>query len=110
MNPTYSPGTTKTNKKNFGYFGNKSNPNEKTENVPVMNGYYFIGKTDANLRKLESVFNYGFVSENINEAKTELLEFLKTRNFVPQVVLCDSLYKIEEIQEFYYFLNVHPIF
>jgi lipopolysaccharide/colanic/teichoic acid biosynthesis glycosyltransferase len=110
MNPKVSPRATKTNKKKFGYFGIHSNPHEKAENVPVMNGYYFIGKTNANLQKLESVFKHGFVSENIDEAKNELLECLKTRNSVPEVVLCDSLFKIKEIQEFYYFLNVHPIF
>jgi lipopolysaccharide/colanic/teichoic acid biosynthesis glycosyltransferase len=108
MNFTFFPGT--TNRKTFGYYGFRSHPIRKAETVPLMTGYCFIGKTSSNTQKLERLFKYGFVSANINDVKAELIQLLKTRNTVPQVIVCESLYTMKEIQDFYYFLNVHPIF
>jgi lipopolysaccharide/colanic/teichoic acid biosynthesis glycosyltransferase len=108
MKFTFFSGT--TNRKTFGYYGIRSHPIRKAATVPLMNGYCFVGKNTSNTQKLEKVFKYGFVSANLDDVKTELIQLLKTRNTIPQVIICESLYAMKEIQDFYYFLNVHPLF
>jgi lipopolysaccharide/colanic/teichoic acid biosynthesis glycosyltransferase len=74
-------------------------------------GFYYIGKNPANIEKLVRLFNRGYASEGIENAKSELSRCLaQEKNIIPEIIFCESQFDFTAVKSFCSFLSNHPVF
>lgn len=85
--------------------------NEKVITTHARNGFYYVGKNAETIEKLVKVFKRGYASENTEAVKHELLRGLSgEKNYVPEVIFCESSFEAASIRNLSQFLFEHEIF
>jgi lipopolysaccharide/colanic/teichoic acid biosynthesis glycosyltransferase len=74
-------------------------------------GFHYIGTNSPNIERLIKLFKYGFVSDNIDHAKSELKRcLLGEKKNIPEVIFCESQVGFDAIKDFCLFLqNYEPL-
>jgi lipopolysaccharide/colanic/teichoic acid biosynthesis glycosyltransferase len=74
-------------------------------------GFYYIGKNSAIIEKLVKLYERGYASEGLENAKNELLRSIsQEQNNLPEVIICEASFECKAIRQFTQFLRMHPSF
>jgi lipopolysaccharide/colanic/teichoic acid biosynthesis glycosyltransferase len=74
-------------------------------------GFYYIGKNSAIIEKLVKLYERGYASEGLENAKNELLRSAsQEQNNLPEVIICEASFESKAIRQFTQFLRMHPSF
>jgi lipopolysaccharide/colanic/teichoic acid biosynthesis glycosyltransferase len=69
--------------------------------------FYYIGKNPDNIAKLVKLLEYGFITDNIKNAKSELKHCLQKSKSFPEIIFCESDFGFSTIKKFCLFLYNH---
>lgn len=73
-------------------------------------GFYYIGKNTDHIERLVKLYSRGYATEEMGNAKAELLRNLKQdEHLVPEVIVCEARFEPEQIGAFAKFLRQHPV-
>jgi lipopolysaccharide/colanic/teichoic acid biosynthesis glycosyltransferase len=67
--------------------------------------FYYIGKNSDNIGKLVKLLEYGFISDNIKNVKSELKRCLQTGKSLPEIIFCESHFGFSNIENLCLFLH-----
>jgi lipopolysaccharide/colanic/teichoic acid biosynthesis glycosyltransferase len=72
-------------------------------------GFYYIGKNTDHIEKLVKMYDRGYATEGLDNARAELLRNLKSeQHLVPEVIICEAGFDVEEIRGLARFVRQHP--
>jgi hypothetical protein len=75
----------------------------------IRDGFYYIGKNAGSIDKLVKVFNRGYASQMLDDAKFELERVLaQDKNTIPEIIFCEGDFDAARTREFAEFLKGHP--
>lgn len=73
-------------------------------------GFYYVGKNSLLIDKLVQMYKRGYASEGIENTKAELLRSLeREKNSLPEVIICEAKFDLNEIRGLKQFLRQHPV-
>jgi len=72
-------------------------------------GFYYIGRNTDHIEKLVKMYDRGYATEGLDNARAELLRNLKSeQHLVPEVIICEAGFDVEEIGGLSRFVRQHP--
>ena len=89
-------------------------PGYRSYHLPVATemhyeGFYYIGKNTDHIEKLVKMYDRGYATEGLDNARAELLRNLKSeQHLVPEVIICEACFDVEEIRGLARFVRQHP--
>ena len=89
-------------------------PGYRSYHLPVpaemhYEGFYYIGKNTDHIEKLVKMYDRGYATEGLDNARAELLRNLKSeQHLVPEVIICEARFGAEEVGELARFVRQHP--
>jgi lipopolysaccharide/colanic/teichoic acid biosynthesis glycosyltransferase len=73
-------------------------------------GFYYVGKNSIHIDKLVQMYKRGYASEGLDNTKAELLRSLeREKNVLPEVIICEARFDLNEIRGLKQFLRQHPV-
>jgi len=73
-------------------------------------GFYYVGKNSIHIDKLVQMYKRGYASEGIENTKAELMRSLeREKNTLPEVIICEAKFDLNEIRGLKQFLRQHPV-
>jgi lipopolysaccharide/colanic/teichoic acid biosynthesis glycosyltransferase len=73
-------------------------------------GFYYVGRNSVHIDKLVQMYKRGYASEGIENTKAELLRSLeREKNILPEVIICEPKFDLNEIRGLKQFLRQHPV-
>src|ERR1700722_3054197 len=73
-------------------------------------GFYYVGKNSVHIDKLVQMYKRGYASEGLDNTKAELLRSLeREKNVLPEVIICEAKFDLNEIRGLKQFLRQHPV-
>jgi lipopolysaccharide/colanic/teichoic acid biosynthesis glycosyltransferase len=73
-------------------------------------GFYYVGKNSIHIDKLVQMYKRGYASEGIENTKAELMRSLeREKNVLPEVIICEAKFDLNEIRGLKQFLRQHPV-
>jgi len=73
-------------------------------------GFYYVGKNTVHIDKLVQMYKRGYASEGIENTKAELLRSLeRERNVLPEVIICEAKFDLNDVRGLKQFLRQHPV-
>jgi len=73
-------------------------------------GFYYVGKNTDHIEKLVKMYDRGYATEGLENAKEELLRNLKSeQHMVPEVIICEARFEPVAVRDFARFLRQHPL-
>ncbi len=73
-------------------------------------GFYYIGKNSIHIDRLVQMYKRGYASEGVENTKAELLRSLdREKNLLPEVIICEAKFDLNEIRGLKQFLRQHPV-
>jgi lipopolysaccharide/colanic/teichoic acid biosynthesis glycosyltransferase len=73
-------------------------------------GFYYVGRNSIHIDKLVQMYKRGYASEGIENTKAELLRSLeREKNVLPEVIICEARFDLNEIRGLKQFLRQHPV-
>ena len=73
-------------------------------------GFYYIGKNSVHIDRLVQMYKRGYASEGLENTKAELLRSLdREKNILPEVIICEAKFDLNEIRGLKQFLRQHPV-
>ncbi|HUB59547.1 MAG TPA: sugar transferase [Puia sp.] len=73
-------------------------------------GFYYVGKNSIHIGKLVQMYKRGYASEGIENTKAELLRSLeREKNVLPEVIICEANFDLNEVRGLKQFLRQHPV-
>ena len=73
-------------------------------------GFYYVGKNSVHIDKLVQMYKRGYASEGLDNTKAELLRSLeREKNVLPEVIICEAKFDMNEIRGLKQFLRQHPV-
>jgi len=73
-------------------------------------GFYYVGKNSIHIDKLVQMYKRGYASEGIENTKAELIRSLeREKNTLPEVIICEAKFDLNEIRGLKQFLRQHPV-
>jgi lipopolysaccharide/colanic/teichoic acid biosynthesis glycosyltransferase len=72
-------------------------------------GFYYVGKNSVHIDKLVQMYKRGYASEGLENTKAELLRSVeREKNVLPEVIICEAKFDLNEIRGLKQFLRQHP--
>jgi lipopolysaccharide/colanic/teichoic acid biosynthesis glycosyltransferase len=73
-------------------------------------GFYYVGKNTVHIDKLVQMYKRGYASEGMDNTKAELLRSLeREKNVLPEVIICEAKFDLNEVRGLKQFLRQHPV-
>jgi lipopolysaccharide/colanic/teichoic acid biosynthesis glycosyltransferase len=73
-------------------------------------GFYYVGKNSVHIDKLVQMYKRGYASEGLDNTKAELLRSLeREKNTLPEVIICEAKFDLNEIRALKQFLRQYPV-
>src|ERR1700756_1090711 len=73
-------------------------------------GFYYVGKNSIHIDRLVQMYKRGYASEGMENTKAELLRSLeREKNILPEVIICEAKFDLNEIRGLKQFLRQHPV-
>ncbi|HTR32155.1 MAG TPA: sugar transferase [Puia sp.] len=73
-------------------------------------GFYYVGKNSVHIDRLVQMYKRGYASEGMENTKAELLRSLeREKNILPEVIICEAKFDLNEIRGLKQFLRQHPV-
>ena len=73
-------------------------------------GFYYVGKNSVHIDQLVQMYKRGYASEGIENTKAELLRSLeREKNVLPEVIMCEANFDLNEVRGLKQFLRQHPV-
>lgn len=73
-------------------------------------GFYYVGKNSVHIDKLVQMYKRGYASEGIENTKAELMRsFEREKNVLPEVIICEAKFDLNEVRGLKQFLRQHPV-
>lgn len=72
--------------------------------------FFYVGSNVSNTSKFVRLLQYGFITDNIKDAKAELRKCLQNGKSFPEIIFCESHFGFSTIKKFCLFLQKHKGF